>query len=77
MIMSTETATLELGGMHCEHCAAAIEKRLRKTEGVAEVSVSFPDATAEVTFDAARTQVGALIAAIEDEGYQAKASSGA
>lgn len=66
--------TLDLGGMTCASCAARIEKKLNKIDGV-EAAVNFATERADIHFDAARASVGDLIAAVESAGYKAKISN--
>jgi Cu+-exporting ATPase len=67
----TDTATVELalGGMTCASCAARIEKKLNKLEGV-QASVSYAIETAAVTYDPG-VSTDELIAAVESIGYHA------
>jgi P-type Cu+ transporter len=70
-----ETATpehirLELEGMTCASCAARIEKKLNKLEGV-EASVNYATEGASVTFDPERVRLEQLIRAVEAIGYGA------
>ncbi|MFO7545648.1 MAG: heavy metal-associated domain-containing protein [Trueperaceae bacterium] len=73
MGVNTEQKTvLEIQGMTCGHCQAAVKKALEKVGGVrsADVDLAGGRATVEGTADLA-----ALIAAVEDEGYRAMAPS--
>jgi P-type Cu+ transporter len=65
-----ERVRLEIGGMTCASCAARIESKLNKLEGV-EASVNYATEEAAVTFDPARVDVQALVAAVEATGYSA------
>ena len=62
---------LNIDGMNCNGCVASVTKILHGVDGVARVAVSLADKRAEVAFDAAKTSVDALIAAVEDGGYDA------
>ena len=62
---------LKITGMSCASCAAKIEKKLSKIEGVFRASVNLATERATVEFDASRVKVGALIEAVEDLGYGA------
>ncbi|WP_249012053.1 cation-translocating P-type ATPase [Conexibacter sp. DBS9H8] len=64
------TVELELDGMTCASCAARIEKRLNRLEGVS-ASVNYASEQASVAFDPERASVSALIAAVEAAGYHA------
>ena len=69
--MTTTAATLELrlGGMTCASCAARIEKRLNRLDGVA-AQVNYATETATVTADGA-VATDVLISAVESIGYTA------
>jgi P-type Cu+ transporter len=72
--MSTTTAPervrLEIEGMTCASCAARIEKKLNKLDGV-EASVNYATEEAAVSFDPARVQLEQLISTVETIGYGA------
>ena len=61
---------LAIGGMTCASCAARIEKRLNKLDGVT-ATVNFASEHAAVAFDPARASVDDLIGAVEAAGYEA------
>jgi Cu+-exporting ATPase len=65
-----ETTTLRIEGMHCDGCAARIERVLARLPGVHEASVSFPAGRAEVRHNP-RLASGELVRAIERAGYRA------
>jgi Cu+-exporting ATPase len=65
---------LALEGMTCAACAARIEKKLNKLEGV-EAAVNFATEEAAVRYDAAEVAVDDLIAAVESAGYRARVGS--
>lgn len=44
-----ETVTLSIGGMHCSHCAANVQRAIESVEGVEAVSVSLSEGTARIT----------------------------
>ena len=56
--------------MTCASCAARIEKRLNRLQGV-EASVNFASEHAAVSFDPGQLSVEDLIAAVESAGYHA------
>jgi len=66
----SEQVELALEGMTCASCAARIEKRLNKLQGVS-VSVNFASEQAAVTFDPDRVSIEDLIGAVEAAGYHA------
>ncbi|GAA3249482.1 carbonate dehydratase [Streptomyces lavendulae subsp. lavendulae] len=61
---------LAIGGMTCASCAARIEKKLNRMDGV-EATVNYATEKARVTFDA-DVSVADLIATVEATGYTAK-----
>ncbi|HEX7004608.1 MAG TPA: cation transporter [Trueperaceae bacterium] len=62
---------LKIGGMSCGHCQAAVESALKSVDGVEQVRVDLASGTAEVEGDA---DLEALVAAVQEEGYQATAA---
>jgi Cu+-exporting ATPase len=63
------SAELAIGGMTCASCAARIERKLNKLDGVA-AAVNFATGTARVSFPAS-VNAGDLISAVEQAGYTA------
>jgi copper chaperone len=59
---------LRIDGMTCSHCKAAVQKALTKVAGVTTVNVDLTSGRAQVEGSA---PIEALIAAVQDEGYQA------
>jgi P-type Cu+ transporter len=75
MSAPTDTApaqqvTLAIGGMTCASCAARVEKRLNKLEGVT-ASVNYATERATVEFDPATVAPEQLVSAVEAAGYRA------
>src|SRR5688572_13839502 len=70
-----ERATLSLEGMTCAGCAARIEQRLNKLDGV-DASVNLATEQATVRYDPARADRAALVAAVEGAGYGVAEVSG-
>jgi Cu+-exporting ATPase len=71
--MTTTAATeteLAIGGMTCASCAARIEKKLNRMDGVT-ATVNYATEKAKVTFDAG-VSVQDLIATVERTGYTAR-----
>jgi Cu+-exporting ATPase len=60
---------LAIGGMTCASCAARVEKKLNKLDGVI-ATVNFATGTAHVSFPAAVSAVD-LVSAVEQAGYTA------
>jgi copper chaperone len=61
--------TLSVTGMTCDHCVRAVTKALQAVAGVEKVSVSLDTGRARVD---GKASSGALIHAIEAEGYKAQ-----
>ena len=62
---------LPIQGMTCASCAARIEKRLNKLDGVS-ASVNYATENAAVTFDPEHVAPEDLVAAVEAAGYHAR-----
>ena len=67
--MTMSTADLVIGGMTCASCAARVEKKLNRLDGVS-ATVNLATETARVSFPDAVT-VADLIATVERTGYTA------
>jgi Cu+-exporting ATPase len=65
----TRTAELVISGMTCASCAARIEKKLNKLDGVS-AAVNYATETAQVSFPGSVT-AGELISVVEQAGYSA------
>jgi len=77
MAMSTgklERLDLPVEGMTCASCAARIERRLGRTEGVVEARVNFATKKATVLYDGAATAPDALKDTIAELGYSVPAA---
>ena len=64
-----ENATLNVTGMTCQGCVASVTRVLKAVPGVSDVVVTLQPGTATVVYDATRTTLPVLKAAIEDAGY--------
>jgi len=64
-----ENATLNVSGMTCQGCVASVTRVLKAVPGVSDVVVTLQPGTARIEYDAARTTLPVLKAAIEDAGY--------
>ncbi len=63
--------TLSVTGMTCDHCVRSVTKALQSVAGVEKVSVSLDAGRARVD---GKASPGALIQAVEEEGYKAQAA---
>ena len=59
---------LNVTGMTCDHCQHAVKGALESVEGVKNATVDLTTGTAKVEGSA---DLNTLIAAVEEEGYQA------
>ncbi|QNA76341.1 copper-translocating P-type ATPase [Streptomyces sp. So13.3] len=69
--LRADHVVLLIGGMTCASCAARIEKKLNRMDGVT-ATVNYATETAQVTFDASgEVNVADLISTVEQTGYTA------
>jgi copper chaperone len=66
-----ETIQMGVQGMTCMGCVTSVTKVLRNLSGVTDVRVSLEQASAEITFDPASTNLAAFRAAVEGAGFEA------
>ena len=66
------STTLEVKGMTCEHCKAAVERALKKVPGVKTVMVNRTAGSASVEWDDAETPREILVSTVNELGYQAQ-----
>lgn len=64
-----QTVTLTITGMHCDSCARAIDRVLRRHAGVREVAVSREPPRARVLFEPGQVTGAALADRIRRAGY--------
>jgi sulfite exporter TauE/SafE/copper chaperone CopZ len=62
--------SFRVSGMTCVNCQNKIEKKLKKTAGVHDVTVNYNTGTALVTYDAAEIRFEEISAMIEKLGYR-------
>jgi copper chaperone len=67
-----ETIVLEVDGMTCGGCVRSVTNVLKALPGVSTAEVSLEKSQAKVTFDPALANAGALRAAVEEAGYEAR-----
>jgi copper chaperone len=63
---------LEIQGMSCGHCQAAVNNALKSVSGVQNVSVSLEGKSATIE---GNPDIQALIAAVQEEGYSAQVAA--
>ena len=61
--------TLNVEGMSCGHCKAAVEGELNKLPGVVRATADVERGTVEVSYDEGAVSTGDLEDAIEEAGY--------
>ena len=61
--------------MHCESCENKIKKNLRFEKGVTKIETSVKEQTVTVTYDATKTDVKKIQAAMKEFGYDTKVVS--
>lgn len=67
-----ENSVIKVGGMSCQGCVKNITGVLTAIAGVAAAEVSLEAGEARVTFDPQAVARPALVAAIEDAGFDAE-----
>lgn len=65
-----QTETLSVPEVHCNHCVQSIEGALQPLPGVATAQVDLTGKAVTVTWDESATPRDAIVAAIEEQGYQ-------
>jgi Cu+-exporting ATPase len=65
-----ESATIGVAGMHCAACVAAVERALKKVEGVSDARVNFASEKATIDFDPQFVTLETLEHAIAEAGYE-------
>lgn len=60
---------INIDGMHCAACSAAVERAVNKIEGVDEVSVNLTAGNALVSFNEAKAGVDEVITAVNNAGF--------
>jgi len=71
-----ERIRLDLEGMTCASCAARIEKKLSRVEGVEACSVNYATEEAAVAYDPGRVGIDDLVRTVEAAGYGAHPHEG-
>ncbi len=72
---SIKKTTLRAQDLNCPSCVAKIEKSLSAVDGVRKAEVHFNTGRIAVEHDPARASTDALVKAVADAGYTAKASA--
>ncbi|HEY9053360.1 MAG TPA: heavy metal translocating P-type ATPase, partial [Rectinemataceae bacterium] len=67
---------IPVGGMTCASCSAAVERAVRKIDGVKSVSVNLATEKASIAYDAELVRLSQIKAAIRKAGYEPKILEG-
>ena len=67
-----EASIIKVGGMSCQGCVRNVTAALTALPGVASTEVSLEAGEARVSFDPQVVSRSALVAAIEDAGFDAE-----
>ncbi|MDD3024137.1 MAG: heavy metal translocating P-type ATPase, partial [Syntrophomonadaceae bacterium] len=70
--LSEDRLELQISGMSCAACAAKIEKKLNKSEGVLKAIVNLATEKALVEFDHSKIKIPDIVKTIEILGYKAE-----
>lgn len=70
--VAPERVRLEIGGMTCASCAARVERKLNKIDGV-DATVNYATDEAAVRFDPGLVDIATLVRSVEAAGYTAAA----
>jgi Cu+-exporting ATPase len=62
--------TLPILGMTCANCVAAVERNLKKADGVASANVNLSSERAAVSYDPAKSNLGDFITLVQRAGYE-------
>jgi copper chaperone len=65
-----ETTTIHAPEIHCDHCKTSIEGAVGPLEGVERAEVDVAAREVSVTYDPARIDRGAIVATIEEQGFE-------
>lgn len=64
-----QTITLDVKGMTCGHCKAAVNGALSDLDGVQKVDVNLETGKVNVEFDSSKVSLEQMKEAVEDQGY--------
>ncbi|HZK25128.1 MAG TPA: copper ion binding protein [Oscillospiraceae bacterium] len=68
----SESLTLSISGMTCNHCKLRVEKALKTLTGVESVAVDVQAGRAEVQYDPAQVSGESLKTVVTEAGYEVK-----
>ena len=62
--------TLSVPDISCGHCKTSIEGAVKPLDGVDTAEVSIDDRNVDVTYDPSKIDLGDIVTAISDQGYE-------
>ncbi len=65
----TENLTLKIEGMSCAACSQAVEKALKKTEGISEANVNLPAEKAYIKYNPIKLTLEDIVKVVQNSGY--------
>jgi len=65
-----QTTKLKINGMSCQMCVKHVTHALEAVAGVTAVAVDLDAATADVTYDATKTDLAAFTVAVAEADYE-------
>jgi copper chaperone CopZ len=68
---TTQERTLEINGMHCEHCVATVRSALERMQDVTVENVTV--GTATVSYDDASVTTEQMATVLDEAGYELEA----
>ena len=69
--MAKRTQLIKIDGMTCGGCIASVYSATADIDGLDDISIELIDNQATVTFDDSKTDIEAIVSAIEDAGFDA------
>ncbi len=67
--MNIKTLKLQIDGMNCEHCIAAVENSLKELDGIISATASLQDNQALVEYEPDKVSSMHMIVATTNAGY--------
>lgn len=70
-----QSTTISVPEVHCQHCISSIEGTLQPRDGIDSVTVDLDRKVVDVAWDSEAIDLAAIVAAIEDQGYDVAGTS--
>lgn len=68
--MKTDKVEYKVSGMHCNGCAASINRAVGRIEGIQKAEADFKKGSAVVEFDGKKVSKEKIVETIENLGYK-------